>query len=81
MALKVGTWAAVESDCAIDYILCGDDSIEIHFGGADGFDFDMDPDAARRLADVVARALTELDDKRADRLNCPDPSQRSTRHH
>lgn len=80
MTLRVGAWAALDSDCAIDYILCNDGTIEIHFGDIDGFDFDVDPRAARRLADVVARALTELDDKMSDRLNGPDQSQRSTRH-
>jgi hypothetical protein len=80
MTLRVGTWAGVESDCAIDYILCSDGSIEIHFGGNDGFDFDLDPDAARRLADVVTRALTELDGKESDQLSCPDPSPLSARH-
>jgi hypothetical protein len=59
MGLKLGTWAGVDGDCAIDYTVCESGAIELHFGGADGFDFDLDARAARNLGNVMVQALAE----------------------
>lgn len=59
MALHVNAWAHVEGDCEIDYTVSREDgSIEIQFGGRrDGFNVDLVPQAARRLADTVSAAV------------------------
>lgn len=59
MGLTLGTWAGVDGDCAIDYTVCENGAVELHFGGADGFDFDLDARAARNLGNVMVQALAE----------------------
>lgn len=59
MGLSIGTWAGVDGDCAINYTVCESGAVELHFGGDDGFDFDLDEHAARKLGNVLLLALAE----------------------
>jgi protein tyrosine/serine phosphatase len=65
MTAEINAWAKIGSDCSMKYLISRlDNSVEIHFGGQwSGLDIDLTPNAVRRLADMTAKAVHELDEQ------------------
>jgi hypothetical protein len=55
----VNAWAQISDDCAVSYVISGDD-VEFSLGGRDGFQLIVSERGLATLAETCAKALADL---------------------